>query len=206
MSIEKIKEIRTQLRLAMNGVASTSMREKGIAYKMNFGVSLPKLKEIALTHQKEAVLAEALWKEDVRELKILATLLYPFDAFTAERAECWVRQVGQQEIAEQYCMNLLQHVALPCSFEMAVGWIKEREEEFVQVVGFLWLSRLLATKGEGLSAACRDVLFRTARETMDNGISRIQRAAVIALKQYGRQSTQQAALALAVVEDYQQSD
>lgn len=35
---DELKEIRTQLRLAMNGVISTSMREKGIVYKLNFGV------------------------------------------------------------------------------------------------------------------------------------------------------------------------
>jgi len=44
---EIIKEIKTQLRLSMNGVASQSMREKGLAYKINFGVELPRLKEIA---------------------------------------------------------------------------------------------------------------------------------------------------------------
>ncbi len=44
----ELKEIRTQLRLAMNGVISTSMREKGIVYKLNFGVPLPEIKQIAL--------------------------------------------------------------------------------------------------------------------------------------------------------------
>ena len=39
----ELKEIRTQLRLAMNGVISTSMREKGIVYKLNFGVPLPEI-------------------------------------------------------------------------------------------------------------------------------------------------------------------
>ncbi|MCQ5224226.1 DNA alkylation repair protein, partial [Parabacteroides merdae] len=33
--------MRTQLRQAMNGVISTSMREKCIVYKLNFGVPLP---------------------------------------------------------------------------------------------------------------------------------------------------------------------
>ena len=42
----ELKEIRTQLRLAMNGVISTSMREKGIVYKLNFGVPLPEIKQI----------------------------------------------------------------------------------------------------------------------------------------------------------------
>ena len=33
---DEIREIRKELRLAMNGVISTSMREKGIVYKLNF--------------------------------------------------------------------------------------------------------------------------------------------------------------------------
>ena len=65
----ELKEIRTQLRLAMNGVISTSMREKGIVYKLNFGVPLPEIKQIAATHKPDSELAAALWKEDIREFK-----------------------------------------------------------------------------------------------------------------------------------------
>ena len=36
---ETIRTLRNQLRLAMNGVTATSMREKGLRYKLNFGVS-----------------------------------------------------------------------------------------------------------------------------------------------------------------------
>ena len=35
---EQLKEIKTQLRLSMNGAVSQSMREKGLVYKLNFGV------------------------------------------------------------------------------------------------------------------------------------------------------------------------
>ena len=45
---ERILEIKQQLRLNMNGVASGSMREAGIGYKLNFGVGIPGLKEPAL--------------------------------------------------------------------------------------------------------------------------------------------------------------
>mgnify|MGYP007112425563 CR=1 FL=1 len=38
---EQLKEIKTQLRLSMNGAVSQSMREKGLVYKLNFGVELP---------------------------------------------------------------------------------------------------------------------------------------------------------------------
>ena len=44
---ETIKEIKAQFRLFMNGVVSQSMREKGLDYKLNFGIELPRIKEIA---------------------------------------------------------------------------------------------------------------------------------------------------------------
>ena len=49
---ETIKDIKGQFRLFMNGVASQSMREKGLDYKLNFGIELPRLKEIAARYEK----------------------------------------------------------------------------------------------------------------------------------------------------------
>ena len=45
---QTIKEIKKQLRLSMNGVVSTLQRRQGLDYKINFGVEIPRLKEIAL--------------------------------------------------------------------------------------------------------------------------------------------------------------
>ena len=66
---EQLKEIKTQLRLSMNGAVSQSMREKGLVYKLNFGVELPRIKSIASAYGKDHALAQALWKEDIRECK-----------------------------------------------------------------------------------------------------------------------------------------
>lgn len=41
---DEIREIRKELRLAMNGVIST-VCVKGIVYKLNFGVPYPEIKE-----------------------------------------------------------------------------------------------------------------------------------------------------------------
>ena len=49
---EQLKDIKTQLRLSMNGVVSQSMREKGLNYKLNFGVELPRIKSIAAAYEK----------------------------------------------------------------------------------------------------------------------------------------------------------
>ena len=45
---EQLKDIKTQLRLSMNGAVSQSMREKGLVYKLNFGVELPRIKMIRI--------------------------------------------------------------------------------------------------------------------------------------------------------------
>ena len=58
---EKLKAIKRSFRTVMNGVASHSMREKGVGYKLNWGVSLVHLREMAATYGKDYDLAIALW-------------------------------------------------------------------------------------------------------------------------------------------------
>ncbi len=113
--MDLLKDIKTQLRLSMNGVVSQSMREKGLDYKLNFGVELPRIKGIAAAYEKKS-LAQALWKENIRECKILAGLLQPVETFLPEIADIWVEDIRNIEIAELTCMNLFQHLAL-CSCE-----------------------------------------------------------------------------------------
>ena len=61
---QRLKDIKTQLRLSMNGVVSQSMREKGLVYKLNCGVELPRITGIAAGYEKDHSLYHALWKED----------------------------------------------------------------------------------------------------------------------------------------------
>ena len=68
-------------------VVSQSMREKGIDYKLNFGIEYPRIKEIAADYPCSHELAQALWKENIRECKIMAGLLQPVDGFCREIAE-----------------------------------------------------------------------------------------------------------------------
>ena len=96
---EQLKDIKTQLRLSMNGAVSQSMREKGLVYKLNFGVELPRIKMIAESYEKNHDLAQALWKEDIRECKILAGMLQPIETFYPEIADIWVENIRNIEIA-----------------------------------------------------------------------------------------------------------
>ena len=142
---QRLKDIKTQLRLSMNGAVSQSMREKGLVYKLNFGVELPRIKGIAAGYEKDHSLAQALWKEDIRECKILAGLLQPVESFLPEIADIWVEDIRNIEIAELTCMNLFQH--LPYAPAKSFHWIAS-EDEYTQVCGFLTIARLLMKKGD----------------------------------------------------------
>lgn len=141
---ETVKEIKRSFRLLMNGVASQSMRQKGVDYKINWGVSLPDLKKMALQYGKNHELAVVLWQKNIRECKILATLIMPPDEMDKTLAEQWVGEINSQDMAEMACFNLFQHLqqAADLSFE----WMKSNGE-IVRMCGYLILSRLFM-KGE----------------------------------------------------------
>ena len=100
----------------MNGVTSQSMREKGLGYKINWGVNLPVLKGIAAEYGKDYDLAVELWKEDIRECKILATMIMPYDKMSEDLVELWIDQMPNQEMAEMTSFNLFQHINSPFPF------------------------------------------------------------------------------------------
>lgn len=141
---EKVKEIKQSFRLLMDGKTAQSMRDKGVQYKLNWGASIPMLREMAESLSKDLTLspydlAIALWKEDVRECKILATMLMPADEVLPEVIDIWMEQMPSQEMAEQASFNLFQH--LPFAARKAYEWMAS-DKELYQLCGFLVLTRL----------------------------------------------------------------
>lgn len=136
---EQVKEIKRSFRLLMNGVAAQSMRDKGLDYHVNWGVALPALREKAAAIGKNYDLAIALWKENVRECKILATLIMPADRILPDVVDIWMEQTNTIEEAEQAAFNLYQY--LPFAADKAYRWIAS-DKELYQLCGYHVLSRL----------------------------------------------------------------
>lgn len=142
---ERIQEIKQKLRLNMNGVASTSMREAGIGYKLNFGVGIPELKQIASDLEKDTELAAALWKEDIRECRMLAALVYPQDQFLPDMADLWVEQIEFPDLAEICSMYLFSR--MQGGAEAAFRWIAS-DSSMARYCGFLTLAHMLRKERE----------------------------------------------------------
>jgi hypothetical protein len=136
---EKIKDIKRSFRLVMNGVAAQSMREKGVNYQLNWGVPLMELQKQAKEIGKDYHLAIALWKENIRECKILATMIMPAQEILPEVVDIWMEQTDQIEIAQQASFNLYQY--LPYAADKAYQWIASTNDIY-QLCGFLVITRL----------------------------------------------------------------
>lgn len=134
-----IKEIKQSFRLMMNGVTAQSMRDKGSDYHVNWGAPLPMLRAKAKEIGKDYHLAIELWKEDVRECKILATMVMPAEEMPAEVVDIWMEQTRTQEMAEMASFNLYRF--LPFAADKAYQWMAS-PNPIPQICGFHVLSRL----------------------------------------------------------------
>ena len=142
---QQVKEIKQSFRQMMDGAIAKSMRDKGVDYHLSWGATLPRLQEKAVEIGKNYDLAIALWKENVRECKILATMIMPPDEVLPEVIDIWMEQITSQEIAEQASFNLFQY--LPFAADKAYTWMAY-DKELYQLCGFHILSRLFMNKQE----------------------------------------------------------
>lgn len=181
---ETLKEIKSKLRLYMNGMISQSMRDKGMDYKLNFGIEYPRIKEIAAEYEPNHDLAQALWKENIRECKIMAGLLQPVDSFYQDIAEIWIEDIHYPELAEYTVMNLFQR--LPYASEVIFPWMAD-EREYFQVCGFLLTARLIM-QGLQLDDRAEAEFFDQAFTGLESDSLQVRKAAATALRKYGTRS------------------
>ena len=148
---DTIKKIKQKFPLMMNGVASSSMRGKGVGGYLNWGIQLPALKELANEYGKNYDLSIALWIENVRECKILATLIMPYDMMKDDLVSLWMEQTSTQEIAEYATFNLYQHLENASLY--AFVWVASNNA-ITQICGYNLFSCLFR---KGHEPADRDI-------------------------------------------------
>ncbi len=177
---EKLKSIKQSFRLMMNGVAAQSMREKGIIYKINWGVPLPLLKKQAEEIGHDYDLAIELWKEDIRECKILATMIMPNDKMLPEITDLWMEQTPTQEIAEVAAMYLYQN--LEYAPVIAYEWIAS-DKLLYQICGYNILSRLFLKGQEPNERGINEYLDQAKIALQDENLS-LKKAVINSIRHF----------------------
>jgi len=176
----QVKEIKQSFRQMMDGSVAKSMRDKGVDYKLNWGATLPRLQAKAAELGKNYDLAIALWKENVRECKILATMMMPADQVLPEVIDIWMEQTDTQEIAEQAAYNLYQY--LPYAPEKAYSWMAS-EKELYQLCGFHVLSRLFMNKQEPNERGINEFIDQALAALQGNSLP-VKKAAMSCMQRF----------------------
>ena len=163
---EKMAALMRRLRIEMNGAVADAMREYGggrQGYGLNYGVSLPTIKDVAREYAPDHELARLLWRQDVRELKIAA----------------WSADWRAPELAEQCAMQLFWRS--PAAFGVAAEWAS-REMPLRRLAAFYMLGKLAATDS---GIADTEIAVLLNNETVF-GPAATERSAVYALREIYR--------------------
>lgn len=114
------------MRKQMNGAVADAMHYYGAKYGLNYGVSLPTVREIARREGTDHALALYLYKQQVRELRLAALHIADPKQVTLSTIDEWVEGVINSEVAEEMAFALLRYVeALPEIFD---NWITSQNE------------------------------------------------------------------------------
>jgi hypothetical protein len=136
---KKLQQIITLIKLRKSGEVADLMKQKGIHYKLNWGVSIIELREIALQFEPDHLLALKLWNKQWRETMILATLIDDPKKVTEEQIDFWTKTFENTEIAEQASANLWAKTKF--AFVKAMEWCRGKKH-IIRFTGVHLIGRL----------------------------------------------------------------
>ena len=180
-------EILQKIKLSMNGITTNLMTNRGIVYKKNYGVAIPRLKEIASTLTPNHQLAQHLWKLSIRETMILATILQPIDEFKLEIAQNWISKFDQIEIIEQCCMNLFSK--LPYASSLSIDFLRS-ENEWLNITGFILAARIY----EQLNNLEVEIIIQKSLELLEIEHFQLNKSIALCLSRLCRKNKETASL------------
>jgi 3-methyladenine DNA glycosylase AlkD len=122
-----------------NGRALEQMQHFGIKAKSAFGVKVPHIRSLAKEIEINHALTCELWKNDLHEARLLATMIADYKQITPEIADEWVSVFYSWDICDQCCSNLFWK--LPFAYEKAKYWCTQ-EQEYVKRAGFVMMAVL----------------------------------------------------------------
>jgi len=140
---KKLKELKKRFRSRENGPALESMIRMGLIYEKNHGVGISELKQIADDYKYNKELAEFLWKQNIREAKIISLMIENPKEITNERINEILNGINNIELAEQACINLFEKVE--DVFFKINDWLKN-DKTYHKITGLILISRILKIK------------------------------------------------------------
>ena len=116
-----------------------SIKRAGIVGKNALGIPLPKIRALAKEIGKDHDIALKLWKSEIHEARLLASMVDDKKFVTEKQMEDWVNDFYSWDICDQVCLNLFDKT--PFAYDKAIEWTS-REKEYVKRAGFAMIAVL----------------------------------------------------------------
>lgn len=157
---ENYKKLMRRVSRMQNGDISKILRKMGIAYRLNYGVSIPHLRQLIPDIKPNNELAFLLWNRNIRETKILSSMLFEIDSLTKEQALEIGSKVNNQELIEQFSRNLFAR--MPFVLELIESWIKG---SLAEITLAFYTAGWNARQETGFSEPIKDWAFKHIKES-----------------------------------------
>jgi 3-methyladenine DNA glycosylase AlkD len=179
-----IEEILMKLESLADPVNVAGMARFGIRPKKVHGIAMPELKKMAGQIGRDHALAQELWRTEIHEARILASLLADPARVSEKQMERWVKDLDSWALCDACCFNLFDKTAV--SLAKAVEW-SSRKREFEKRAGFALMASLAVHDKKAPDAAFLKFLPLIEREAVDDR-NFVRKAVNWALRQIGKRN------------------
>lgn len=183
--LRKADRIIEELREAANPDFRIGMARFGIPLGRALGVHVPVLRALAKRIGRDHELALALYRTEVHEAKILASMIAEPARFTPETMDEWVADFDSWDVCDQCCMNLFRY--RPYAFDK-VREYAAAERLFTRRAGFALLATLAVGDKQSPDERFAEFLPLIERTALEDDRDAIKKAVNWALRQIGKRN------------------
>lgn len=137
--MSSVAEVLDSLRSKARPDRLAGMARYGMGVERRLGVSIPELRKLAKEIGRDHQLAVGLWKTEIAEAQILASMVDEPEKLTEGQMEDWVKDFDSWDVCDQVCDNLFEKA--PFVWKKITDW-SAREEEFVKRASFALMACL----------------------------------------------------------------
>jgi 3-methyladenine DNA glycosylase AlkD len=182
--------------------ARVGMEKFGISIDHALGVSIPSLRKLAKVIGVDHSLAIQLWKTEIHEARILASMVDDPAKVTDSQMEKWVKSFNSWDLCDQCCSNLFDKTAN--AHKKAAQWSR-REEEFVKRAGFAMMATLAVHDKEAPDSSFAK-FYRAIKRGATDERNFVKKAVNWALRQIGKRNKRLNRSAIKVAKEIAQID
>ena len=178
------------------------MARFGIRAAKVFGVSKPKLDELAKRIGKNHSLGLELWSTGIQDAKILAGMISEPALVSAGQMESWVRGFDNWDSCDGTCCHLFVFAA--AAWPKAIAWTR-RKEEFQKRAGFA-LAAYLAYRDKSAEDGKFIQFLKIIEREAEDERNFVRKAVNWALRNIGKRNRKLNRAAIATAERLRQRD